>query len=252
MRAIRLMTMALLHVAVGFVIAVAVAIACAVWSRPPTEYLTGWKLERYPTEWVPIAPSFRNLPPVDRVEERFARLESQLPESSRTEAYSVTPPLSVFCSLRVLRSPGFETEAFGLTWGTECLVSGAEIEIMNVGWPKPCFSARRMTEQGFVIFEPWQDAISAPAWLKPTVSPYPLHPARVIPTRPLMWGLAANTIVYASALLMVTTICGPVVRSFRRRRNHCPACNYDRRGLATGATCPECGTISPKAPVSDA
>jgi len=32
-------------------------------------------------------------------------------------------------------------------------------------------------------------------------------------------------------------------RRLRSRRGHCPACNYDRRGLAPDAACPECGKV---------
>ena len=31
-------------------------------------------------------------------------------------------------------------------------------------------------------------------------------------------------------------------RAFRRRRNQCPTCAYDLRGLPTQSPCPECGT----------
>ena len=34
----------------------------------------------------------------------------------------------------------------------------------------------------------------------------------------------------------------------RRRAGHCPSCNYDHRGLAPNAPCPECGTANPKPP----
>ena len=32
-------------------------------------------------------------------------------------------------------------------------------------------------------------------------------------------------------------------RRYWRRDGHCPACNYDRRGLAPNAACPECGKV---------
>lgn len=242
MRPIRLITIAVLHITAGCMTSIMVAAGCAVWSGPTTLSWTGWQLEHYPTEWVPIADHFRNLPPVDRAHEQFARLEPLLPASSRAEAYAVTPPETLSSGVRVVRSPGFQIEGFGLSWGTGSFWKEAEIEIMTVGWPKPCLAARRTTDQGFVMFAPWTDAIAAPAWLKPIAPQYPFDPARVIPTRPLAWGLAVNTVVYASALFLMTSVLRPLVRLLRRRRNCCPACNYDRRGLAIDAPCPECGT----------
>ena len=32
--------------------------------------------------------------------------------------------------------------------------------------------------------------------------------------------------------------------AIRRRRGRCSSCGYDRRGLAEGVTCPECGTAT--------
>jgi hypothetical protein len=34
--------------------------------------------------------------------------------------------------------------------------------------------------------------------------------------------------------------------TIRRRRGRCTTCGYDRRGLAAGAKCPECGTVPRK------
>lgn len=70
-----------------------------------------------------------------------------------------------------------------------------------------------------------------------------------VPFRPIWSGLAANAVIYACVLGLFFPAWSSLVR--RRRRNHCPACNYDRQGLATGTPCPECGTDTPKSPVPD-
>jgi hypothetical protein len=51
----------------------------------------------------------------------------------------------------------------------------------------------------------------------------------------------ANTLFYAAVPLGGWLVIGPVRRWRRRRAGRCPACGYDRAGLAAGAVCPECG-----------
>lgn len=58
--------------------------------------------------------------------------------------------------------------------------------------------------------------------------------------RPAWFGLIANTTIYAAAVLGVLALVGTRADR-RRRRGCCEACGYDRRGLAAGAPCPECG-----------
>jgi hypothetical protein len=62
-----------------------------------------------------------------------------------------------------------------------------------------------------------------------------------LPAAPLWPGLIADTAIYA-AFCWAALVCVPVTRrAVRHRRNLCVACAYDRRGLAPGAPCPECG-----------
>ena len=61
-----------------------------------------------------------------------------------------------------------------------------------------------------------------------------------LPLVPIWPGLLADTVFYAAlfaALHQPTTLAR---RSIRRKRGHCPACNYDLQGLDS-PTCPECG-----------
>ncbi|MFM9958667.1 MAG: hypothetical protein ACKVZJ_11365 [Phycisphaerales bacterium] len=61
------------------------------------------------------------------------------------------------------------------------------------------------------------------------------------PLFPVWPGFAINTLFYAA---IVASICLGLTRLRAARRNRagrCPACGYDRRGLADGTPCPECG-----------
>lgn len=66
-----------------------------------------------------------------------------------------------------------------------------------------------------------------------------------IPYRPLWSGLvvdlAAHTAFWSIPLLGVPAF----RRHLRRRRGHCPTCNYDLRGGVASGPCPECGGSSP-------
>ncbi len=64
-----------------------------------------------------------------------------------------------------------------------------------------------------------------------------------IPFYPLWPGLIANTLIYATLSLGMLTGLPAARRALRRRRGHCPMCNYNLTGNATGR-CPECGHIN--------
>lgn len=61
------------------------------------------------------------------------------------------------------------------------------------------------------------------------------------PTGIIPLGFAANTTIYATAWFGLLSIAALLRRSIARRKNICPNCRYDLRGLATSAPCPECG-----------
>jgi hypothetical protein len=65
---------------------------------------------------------------------------------------------------------------------------------------------------------------------------------RALPLRPIWLGLLEDVGVFG--LMWSTLVEGAraLHRSRRRRRGLCAACAYDRRGLASHAACPECGT----------
>jgi len=66
-----------------------------------------------------------------------------------------------------------------------------------------------------------------------------------LPLRPIWTGLAINTVFYAALWLIPFGGVGIVRRWRRRRRGQCTGCAYDRKGIAPGQPCPECGLTPP-------
>jgi hypothetical protein len=64
----------------------------------------------------------------------------------------------------------------------------------------------------------------------------------VLPTLPIWRGLAVNTAFYGALWLIPLTLPSLVIAHRRRRRGHCPACNYNLTG---STSCPECGWNKP-------
>ena len=64
---------------------------------------------------------------------------------------------------------------------------------------------------------------------------------RAIATGILPWGLFANIAMFSAAAYGLLFVPVRLRRHLRRRRGHCPGCNYDLRATPAGAPCPECG-----------
>lgn len=63
-----------------------------------------------------------------------------------------------------------------------------------------------------------------------------------LPYRPIVWGIAFNTLFYGLAWWGFVQIIAVTRRGIRTRRGWCPLCGYDLRGNAPGWTgCSECG-----------
>jgi hypothetical protein len=87
---------------------------------------------------------------------------------------------------------------------------------------------------------PWSQSWSSAVEISPRGT-FPL------PTRPLWFGFAANTVFYAAILWF--PICGPfILRRFRRiRRGLCPRCTHP---MGESSVCSECGETLPKRAVA--
>lgn len=82
----------------------------------------------------------------------------------------------------------------------------------------------------------WSGGITRHGWADQQP---PQGTATILPTYPLAWGFAGNTVFYAACLAGPWLIGRALRRRLRTRRGLCGRCGYDIAGLAA---CPECGT----------
>ncbi|MCP3903067.1 MAG: hypothetical protein GY715_05465 [Planctomycetes bacterium] len=110
--------------------------------------------------------------------------------------------------------------------------------IIDVGWPAHSMRARVDVDRssGAEIVDV-QGALSLPG---PASNAYWTSVPRVLPLIPIWSGLAFNTLVFATAWLLVLLVPRQVRRLVRRRFGHCPPCGYDLNGVFAPG-CPECG-----------
>jgi len=200
---------------------------------------------------------------------------SLLGTSSRTSIILVDPALAHIAPSynTILVAEGFGFESTGLTFldhncsivtldrlgiglvpaanaaqilselGTATGGSGGDCVLYRgrVGWPLRCAEWAYVLSpnkahgaRGAVVIE------SPPLVLNPGQWHFGGVPARVLPYRPMVWGLLGNTLIYGACVVFVVRF-PPAVRRWRRRRTGCCAqCGYSMEGLS-GRGCPECG-----------
>jgi hypothetical protein len=87
-----------------------------------------------------------------------------------------------------------------------------------------------------------RDGLEAPEWLEPRDGmswDTTLARKARLPTRVLVLGFIANTLLATGGLIGAVAGLGLARRRLRRAKGRCVRCGYDRRGLV--GACPECG-----------
>jgi hypothetical protein len=186
----------------------------------------------------------RDRPPADKPDPRLARDFEPL-------EHACEPKWLEFFARNEWSAGRWETITRGEGPGVQYSTLEMEMEISDVvpngsgmvraGWPMYCLAGRwaGSTPQVGIVPPTW--AHSKPDMLGP----------RWLPTKPLLGGLACDTALYGATILAGYAGLLGLVRTIRRHAGRCPGCGYDRRGLAAGALCPECGGV-PKGGASSA
>lgn len=241
----------------GMAVSVVVAEACALRSvlRDPVEaVLTREK----PTEpWAPNtyggwiafgAPPHPDPGPV------FARLDA-IEAPAWAESYTEAVRTAPIRLIMVTRGPGLRDECLGYWIVTPENDGSTETMIhRRAGWPFPALCATGWSSGTLADprgTERWIHSAPAPAWLAPrrfVPGDWRSNLPRRLLLEPLPLGLLADSVLYGGVLAAPVMIVRAFRRALRLRRNHCPACNYNRHGLPAGAPCPECGPASLSAP----
>jgi hypothetical protein len=245
LRPLRIVSLTVLYLSAGLVVSLAVAESCSLWSPLKPLYFATRSSDQTTLSWIDdlIETESPALDPDPGPRyERLVHLAD--PNFTIAKTYmavqSVATDVGIGLTFEYFHTQFYtSSEAMSSRWLT--------VRHYKAGWPMACLAGYRAesTTDHTIIRD---TTLSA----GPLVSKPRFSPPRALLTEPLAFGLAVNATFYAMLLLLSTAGWRWLARHLRRRRNHCPACNYDRKGLATDAPCPECGTGSPKVPVSDA
>ncbi len=115
------------------------------------------------------------------------------------------------------------------------------------GWPARTITGERWTRSDAMMGPSVREEKTVYRWsrsLGPAVlSSDDVHAWRLMPMRPLLLGLAINTLVYATLLWLLAGGAFALRRFVRVRRGLCPTCGYDLRHGEHEA-CPECGVTA--------
>jgi hypothetical protein len=123
---------------------------------------------------------------------------------------------------------------------THNVAEGVNLEVSQAGWP---WLSLQSTRKSVTTLQAGQQRIGADDWLSlPIPQRFMTGPGdATLPLHPLLPGFLLNTAFYATLLFTLFTTPRLIRRHLRRRKHHCPTCNYNLRGLAPTSPCPECG-----------
>jgi hypothetical protein len=114
------------------------------------------------------------------------------------------------------------------------------------GWPLPALRGRVAPELFTTVqqtqFRDGMLRLPNPK-LKIPIGDGPPLTGHFIPLIPLWPGFLIDTLFYSAAWWSTLAALSALRRTMRRRRNHCPHCNYDLHATPRDKPCPECGQI---------
>jgi hypothetical protein len=111
------------------------------------------------------------------------------------------------------------------------------------GWP--AYAAQYWWEADGSLHGRIAGALRAPTWLGQNGWTRTTR-FRCLPLLVLWPGFALDTAFYGTIVFLLWSAPGMIRRRTRKRRGHCPTCNYDLRATSA-APCPECGSPPPTA-----
>jgi hypothetical protein len=201
-------------IALGFVSALAVALAAALWSRPFTE-----------SALASVAP---------------ATYHAGWPKGTPPDWYGV--PVTGQGVVRTRSS-------FGVDWRLQAgvLDDGKSVvaEEFQAGWPLRCLRAVRWSSHTPPFYSARRERISA--FLMPSRMQRFLHTDLPwLPSRPMIGRCAVNVGCFSAAWWSLLLVLGWLRRCVRHSRGLCHRCGYSLAGL-TSDICPECGTSKARA-----
>ncbi len=147
------------------------------------------------------------------------------------------------------------SEGFGITAITRGAMAGGMPAVVRSwvvaqelrgGWPARTITGERWTRSDAMMGRSVREEKTVYRWsrsLGPAVlSSDDVHAWRLMPMRPLLLGLAINTLVYATLLWLLAGGAFVLRRFLRVRRGICPKCAYP---MGESSECTECGAELP-------
>jgi hypothetical protein len=146
---------------------------------------------------------------------------------------------------------------FHTTWGPGAFDPHQSMNVVQVGWPLPCFqSEERITVAGRTAEGDLQEKQGGTSWMIPhqpiertsgqwsatlrggPAPAIPSSPLPFVPLRPLWLPLGINMTLYLAVAAVIVLAPGAIRTLVRLRKGRCLSCGYDVRELVV---CPECG-----------